>query len=241
MEPTRLRPVNPAKGFTVVEMIVVVGIITVILAVVIAGQSTFNRSLLLTDIAYTVAFSVREAQALGLSSRSVGGFQNAAYGLHFARASTTSYILFADTFPAPGASISALCPGRGGGEVEEQKPGNCVFTRNAAVTPPVNEEVKSYALNNRFRISRLCGWEGSARYCSTESENRLNTLNITYLRPNTQSTIYGRLSNPTSDKSFSDTSIYIASPDGTERCVHISKVGLVSVLQEGESTFCPTL
>ena len=80
------------RGFTLVEMLVVLAIIIMITAIVINGQSTYNRSILLTDTVYTVAYSIRQAQSLGLASRgtTVGAsiVSNAGYGVRFAGSSS---------------------------------------------------------------------------------------------------------------------------------------------------------
>lgn len=226
--------IKPLRGFTLVEMIVVLAIVIIITTIALLGQSSFNRSMVLTDTAYTIAFSIREAQALGISSRTFGGTQDAGYGLRFTDGSPTSYKLFADTYPqAPGdTQFTALCPGHPNvaSTNPEAKPGDCIQTLESEV-------VRTYSLNNGFYISRFCGRRsnGSQR-CNGPA---MDSLNIVYLRPNTESVITAVNGNVRT--ALVDATIRISSPDGQiERCIYISKVGQVSVLQEGESaTECP--
>lgn len=218
------------RGFTIMEMVVVLAIITVISSIALLGQSTFNRSMILTNTAYTVAFSVREAQFLGISSRVFNGVQNAGYGIRFLNDSAHSYALFADTHPAAAGNVQSaeLCPGHAVGSGPEAKPGDCIQTQ-------ASEIVRTYNLNNGFFIKQFCGTEtsGGTLRCS----GYLSALNIVYLRPNTQSIITGvRQGNRIS---LSDATIRIASPDGfTERCIYVSKAGQVTVSVKGSSS-CP--
>ncbi len=223
---------KPVRGFTLVEMIVVLAIIIIITTIALLGQSSFNRSMVLTDTAYTIAFSVREAQALGISSRAFAGTQDAGYGVHFANQSPSSYKLFADTYPAaPGdTQYTAICPGHPNVPATnpEAKPGDCIQTLESEV-------VRTYSLNNGFRISGFCGRQSNGvQLCN----GALDALDIIYLRPNTQSVITGVNGNIRT--ALQDATIRISSPDGTtERCIYVSKVGQVSVVQEGEAE-CPT-
>lgn len=209
------------RGFTLVEMLVVLAIIVIVTTIAINGQSSFNKSLLLTDTAYTMAFSIREAQSLGLSSRLFGTVQNAGYGIYVSRTTPTSYIFYADTNPvSPGTSLGGICPGHTVTSGPDAKPGNCLFD-------VVGEQVRSYTLNRGFTISRFCGYDPSiaAERCSTTN---LDSMSIEYLRPDTQSIITG-VRNGTPIELTSAT-LYLASPDGTtERCVSVSKVGQVAV------------
>lgn len=214
------------RGFTVVEMLVALGIVVIIMAIVISGQGSFNRSLVLTDTAYTVAFSVRQAQSLGLSSRKFGSTQNAAYGVHLVSGTKTSYILFADSLPAsPGDSQSGNCPGHTATIGLDAKPGNCVYDSTA-------ERVTTYNIGQGFTISSFCGVDAlNATRCSG---GYLDSLDITFMRPNTQATIIGVRAGAIIP--LSSAQIYLSSPDGTQsRCVGITKVGQVAV---GTST-CP--
>lgn len=226
---------TPVRGFTLVEMIVVLAIIVIITTIALLGQSSFNRSMVLTDTAYTIAFSVREAQALGISSRAFAGTPDAGYGLHFANLSPTTYKLFADTNPpSPGdTQYPGICPGHPDVPKTnpEAKPGDCIQTVESEV-------VRTYSLNNGFRISGFCGRLPNGNGNKLCNGSSMDALNIVYLRPNTQSVITGV--NGSTRTALEDATIRLSSPDGTvERCIYVSKVGQVSVVQEGEPE-CPT-
>ncbi len=212
------------------EMVVVLAIIVIITTIALMGQSSFNRSLVLTDTAYTIAFSVREAQSFGLSSRIFQGTQNAGYGLHFTNGVNTSYKLFADVSPVASGNIqdSTVCPGHTVSSGPEAKPGDCMQTA-------ASEVVRTYTINNGFTIQSFCGTQtsGGTQRCN----GYLDALDIVYLRPNTQSIITGVRSG--TRIALSDATIRVSSPDGSkQRCNYISKVVQVSVFRTGESN-CP--
>jgi prepilin-type N-terminal cleavage/methylation domain-containing protein len=221
----RSRPAPPLKGFTIVEMLVSVGIILIITSVVLLGQNSFNRNLVLVDTTYTIASTVRQAQSLGLASRKFGSTQNSGYGVHFYTAANgISYLLFADTLPSTGTSRAGKCPGRSGTGLEA-KSGNCTYDS-------APEQVTSHTLNRGFKIANFCGVElpaaGGARRCSASGVNPLSDMDISFLRPSTQTTILGVSSGTIVEMVSAD--IHITSPDGAyERCVNVSKVGQVSV------------
>lgn len=198
-------------------MLIVLAIIVLITAVALVSQQSFNRSLLLTDTAYTIALSVRQMQTFGLSGQraSVGAPSDAAYGAYFTRSS--SYTLFADTSPAaPGSQLSGKCPGHTVTTAPESRPGNCIYTQGADTV------VQTYRLERGFTISQLCGRpaSGGSVNCS------LTSLNVTFLRPNTESIMIG----DPSQVELSSASIKLDSPDGgASRLVCITKVGQVSV------------
>lgn len=207
---------NPTRGFTLVEMLVSLGIIVIITSVVLLGQSSFNKSIVLTDTAYTVAFTLREAQSLGLSSRKFGSTQNAGYGVHFAVANKKSYSLFADTL---GTAQQSICPGHSVLSGPEAKPGNCLYDSIA-------EQVTAYTINKGFTIASFCGVDtGGTTRCSGSN---LDTMDITFLRPSTQASITGTRAGALVE--LVSASIHLASPDGSqERCVKVTRVGQIAV------------
>lgn len=221
--PILLKP----KGFTLVEMLVVIAIITILTAVVINGQTGFNKSLTITDSAYTVALSLREAQTFGLSSRTFGGSSNAGYGAHFTSAANKGYLLFADI---QNGSQPAWCPATHTGQVDD-KPGNCLYDSST-------ETVQTFSFGRGFYISKLCGHDfqqpGVLR-CSTDAINPLTSVDTVFIRPNTDSIITGTATGIGSIQ-LVDASIVISEPTGVgSRVICLSYAGQISVA----STVCP--
>ncbi len=215
------------RGFTLVEMLVVLSIVLVLSTIMITGQSTFNRSLLLSDTAYTIAFSIREAQTLGLSSRVFSSVQNAGYGIRFDAYTPSSYIQFSDIYPAsPGNSQSGICPGHAGiAGSPDARPGNCIYDPYYPPTVTVDELVRTYTLNRGFYVSAFCGTSAQGQKCSTTD---FDTLDIVFMRPSTNAVIIGKRSSTLTQ--LSDAYIRLKSPDGlSERCIFVTKVGQVAV------------
>lgn len=88
-----------SRGFTLVELVVVVAVVTIITGFLLFNQNKFNSSTLMRSLAYSVGLSIRQAQLYGVSVRGFGSgsspsFANG-YGVYFSNAST--FTLFADT------------------------------------------------------------------------------------------------------------------------------------------------
>jgi prepilin-type N-terminal cleavage/methylation domain-containing protein len=83
------------KGFTLVELMVSVAIFVIISSVILARHSQFSGTILIKNLAYDIALSIRKAQVFGLSIREYKGKFDSGYGVHFN--SDSSYIFFSDT------------------------------------------------------------------------------------------------------------------------------------------------
>lgn len=86
-------------GFTLIEMVVVLTIFSFIAITLFVKNSEFSSKVLLTNLAYEVALSIRQAQVYGLSARELnpGSNQfNIGYGVNFNANTQTNYIFFAD-------------------------------------------------------------------------------------------------------------------------------------------------
>jgi prepilin-type N-terminal cleavage/methylation domain-containing protein len=144
------------KGFTLMELITVVGIFAIITTVVMIKFSTFNNKILTTNLAYDIALSIREAQTFGVNVR---GFDTGntvvfdyAYGVHFNESSDTTYTFFIDLN------------------------GNGKFESN-------NETVDVFTLRGGHRIERLCRTTGASVTSCSDTTPSFNDLYITFKRP----------------------------------------------------------
>jgi len=100
------------KGFTLLEMLVVLGIFAVMTSITVFNYTKFRTETILTNMAYEVALSIREAQIYGVSVRSPNGQSSTSdfqypYGVNFVEDSNT-YYLFVDSQNIDGVTD---CPG----------------------------------------------------------------------------------------------------------------------------------
>ena len=110
------------KGFTVLELLVVVTIMAIITSIVLFNNRDLNSSILVSNTAYEMNLLIREAQAYGLGVRGTGDTANAfsyAQGVYFDLSTPDKVILFSD------------------------KDGNGTFTANS------NEEIQVYMLDSK--------------------------------------------------------------------------------------------
>lgn len=215
-------------------MLVVLSIIAIVTTIALTGQSTFNRSILLTDTAYSVALSLREMQSLGLSSRRYAGVQDAGYGAYFSALPQTSYLLYADVTDADPANVASFSTCQVGASLPtghpEKKPGDCIYTAGSDAT------IQTYRLGRGVTVSRMCGREGGVMRCSTDSSSPLTALTITFTRSSTDTAFLAQKQGQVGWVALSDAHIYLKSPDGPEeRAICLTSVGQISV----SYTTCP--
>lgn len=88
------------KGFTILELMITVFIFAVMTGLLLAKYGKFNQSLLLTNLAYDVALTIRTAQSYGLNVKSASATSNLfdyPYGVSFdINTQSTSFIFFSD-------------------------------------------------------------------------------------------------------------------------------------------------
>lgn len=215
-------------------MLVVLSIIAIITTIALVGQSTFNRSILLTDTAYSMALSLREMQSLGLSSRRYAGVQDAGYGAYFGTPPQSSYLLYADTVDADPVNVALFTGCQVGSSLAsgnpEKKPGDCIYTAGS------DQIVQTYRFDRGFTVSRFCGREGGTLRCSdtADTTQQLTSLVVTFVRSTTDTAFLAQKNGAW--VALSDARIYIKSADSSdERLVCLTQVGQVSV----SNTTCP--
>jgi len=195
------------KGFTLIELIVSMAIMAVITSVALVQQNQFNQTLALTNLAYEVGLSIRQAQVFGISVREfeattrVGAAEGFLYGVNFDErvGDKTEYVLYADL------------------------DGNEAFSGDTEI-------VETTTITRGNYIERFCGITGSTATCSTgdDGTGTLKNLSIQFRRPNPDAVIVG--STGTTTSLYESALIVLHSEGGNaERCVRVRPTGQVSI------------
>ncbi len=170
------------KGFTLVELLVTITIFVILTGVVLFSQNRFNSTIFLTNLAYDVALTVRQAQTYGVNIKNFVTFSESnftdnfiPYGVHFETSSPTSFILFAD-LDATTQNNKVISDGIFDGRNETLiDPSTCDINDGC---------VKRFTIQRGNRIKQLCvsdvgGDEDINWSCSSSS-----VLDIVFVRPN---------------------------------------------------------
>lgn len=151
------------KGFSLPELIIVIGIFIIISTIAMFNQGKLSSSVLLTNMAYEVGLAIREAQTYGIGVRSEDAGTNftGQYGAYFDTSTETTkrqVIVFAD------GSVPGL-------------------DANFVYDP--GEEKYIYEFENRRgnRISALCVGDLGGTACQN-GVNSENSLSVLFKRPN---------------------------------------------------------
>jgi len=211
---------NGSRGFTVIELMVVVAIMMVLTTVFLFRQQKFDSSTLLRSLGYSIALTVRQAQIYGSSIREnspgafAAGSAAGAYGVYFS--GTTSYILFADA------------------------------NNNGLYTSGGTEDTKVFVLNTKYSVKTFCGLRGSTMDCATTCPSTLPTgittciagaitnLTILFKRPNPDacfaSSAYPNACIVGGTQVYASGYVQIIGSDGvTTRSINATQTGAISV------------
>lgn len=236
---------NTHRGFTLVELLVTIGIFVFMSALILSRYNSYNSGTLLTNAAYDVALAVKEAQTYGIgvkNSESESNQFSTGYGLFFATDSgdashspnTDSFVLFADKFDSFGKS-DHVCNKTGGG---------VATSISECVNGP--EFIKKYSLKNTIKIDKICGvlsedvWptgttDTRREDCNTVqpySANLIRTVSLVFTRPNPDATISAMTDVGITGVTYKGARIYLKSlvgPDG--EIAELARNGQLSVRQ----------
>lgn len=161
-----------SKGFTIIELLIVLAIISTITTVALSSQSSFNKTLILANTAYDIALTIRSAESFGLGSRAFGGVASPGYGIHLQKGTTDSFIFFADTSPAINSSCTR----------PDCKPGDQLYSSADTL-------VQTYRLGNGMSVSDFCVSGAGGVSCASSNGAGLSSLDIVFARPNPDASI----------------------------------------------------
>ncbi|OHA92878.1 MAG: hypothetical protein A3H52_01020 [Candidatus Zambryskibacteria bacterium RIFCSPLOWO2_02_FULL_39_26] len=191
--------INFSKGFSLVELIIVIAITTVLLGVITYSYRTANNNLALSSAAQEVAIAIRQAQTYAISVKEYApnsGQFDYAYGIFFSPSFNPNYIIFAD------------------------KDVDGVFSLGDGCGTVSTECVELFTLRNNVNITGVCN--ASTCYSSGSRD-----LTVIFKRPNPNATLRlyasGIVTNPSTGK------IVLTSPQGTTVAVTIQSTGQVLV------------
>ncbi len=150
------------EGFSLVELLVAIGIMGLISAVTLAQYFSAERKFAHETITEEIVLGIREAQVYGLGSREAApGDFDIPYGIAFSTAAPRTFILFRDS---------------NGDDQYSDGFGSCAVSGECVQRTVFND--------NRYRINALC------TTAQTES-CILSELHLTYRRPSPHARIAG--------------------------------------------------
>jgi len=198
------------KGFSLVELIVSLGIVAVILSLVLSNQSKYTDGTALTGLADDIGLQLSQAQIYGISVRefSPGTSEfEIAYGMEFnltSSGSKSSYIYFAD---------------RGAGNYVYDSGWSCP-------TDSGSECISKTEITRGNTVSSLCAIPNSGpAFCE------IGRLDITFLRPLPEANFifYDLNGSYLSLSNIKGAKIVVSSPSGATRTVSVYSSGQISV------------
>ncbi len=207
------------RGFTLIEGLVVIGIVVLISSQIIVTQRGYGAQARLRAILEDVATSVRQTQvyATSVHMEQNNGFRSL-YGLHFTTSNNRNgfYTLFSE--PIPNETPNQLgCPSSA---VDPKNTNlNCVYDANA------NEAVTNgtYQLPSNYKISKICTARRLTGQCTSRS-----SINLVYVRPFYETRFFYRSNSHQSNISYTD--IQIEGPDKETGTVRVLAGGYAYVL-----------
>lgn len=179
----------------------VTAIFVIISGVVLASHSRFGGQVVLENMAYDVALSIRHAQLYGIAVRRFGADNfSVAYGMHFA--APTTYQLYADSLEGNGMY-------------------DCPDPLNQATC----ELVESTTIVGGHRVSALCVRPtGSAVFVCDKTQ-----LDVVFKRPEPDAYIRASTSGVPDGVLYEAAQIILTSPRGQSRAAVVEHTGQISV------------
>ncbi|HUD04165.1 MAG TPA: prepilin-type N-terminal cleavage/methylation domain-containing protein [Candidatus Paceibacterota bacterium] len=201
------------RGFTLIELLVVISIFIIITSIAVFSNSQFNSSVILSNLAYEVALSVREAQNYGISVHSASsgcsneGCLNSSYGVDFNTNNNMQYILFNNL-----GSIGSN--------------GLYTYANYTYISGPSTNAVTTFSLGHGFTIR-------SVNYSSDDTHwtSLINQpLDISFVRPNPNAIFY---INGSQSLSTEEAEICIQDPTESHfRGIIVGSTGQISVVND---------
>ncbi len=204
-----------STGFTLIELLVTLSIFAVTTGIVMTSQGKFDNTVLLTNTAYDIAISIRQAQTYGVNSKEGTTKKFNPYGIVFNTAlDNKRFNLFEDLSVPLDFKYSN----------NEVPPQNVDFSCQDIET----ECADTYKLKRGNFIKSICAGDNDAD-CDAHLISG-ESLNISFKRPDPEAIILvGDLPYSNSSNRRSYAKIVISSAEGATRSIVVTKVGQIYV------------
>lgn len=209
------KKINSKSGFTLIELLVAIVIFVITTGIVIFSQNKFDNGILLDNLAYDIAITVRQAQSFGVNVKeSSGGSSNVAfppYGVFFdLNQSNKNFILFSDPVIDPNTGEADL-----------------KYTGDPSCPANDSECIQKYSIKRGSYIKSLCSVDTSGNCVQTDQ------LTILFKRPNPDALIYNNQDERIVNNAKLQAKITVSSADGlATKDIVVTNVGQIYVAQQ---------
>ncbi|MDP3763111.1 MAG: type II secretion system protein [bacterium] len=200
------------QGFTIIELLVSIGIVAVILTVVISNQSVYTDNIALTNLADDIGLTISQTQAYGIGVKELSPGSsnfNASFGVTLSllgSGSNSAYLSFAD---------------RNGNEVYDGD-WSCPIGG-------VSECLRKIMISRGNYIDELCRIRNNP---NNPYQCNIGRIDISFTRPSLEARIkfFNQGGNPIDDDpDFIGARVSVRSPGGAGRSILIYYTGQISV------------
>ena len=197
------------KGFSIIELMIAVGIFVILTSIAFIGYADFNNDMTMTNQAYELLLHVRQAQVYGIAVRGdttgADGQFDASYGVH-ARVGSEVVPIFRDT--------------DGDGTRDDS---------DSSVEPLL--EVLTFARG--VKVCAVCAITSGSNI-NAGCDSSYEDLYVTFRRPDPDARIAVNEVPFESGPSYSMARVVVQAPNGRERYVDVTLTGQVSVSALGD-------
>ncbi|MBP6904615.1 MAG: prepilin-type N-terminal cleavage/methylation domain-containing protein [Candidatus Pacebacteria bacterium] len=220
------------SGVTMIEMLVVVGIIAFVSSVMIFNYSDFSTNVSLRNLSQEVALSIRKAQTYATSVRPIEGLDGltsrafGSYGISFSLRSAPStdpkvpseknFVLFVD--------IPEVLGDRGAGTYGQESTGE------PCGNPQTHESecIETFSITTADKVVGICS-DSTGEYTAEYDCPPKGGVDITFTRPNPDARIMYFNNGSNSWELSSYAKIVFESAKGLRRSVTVWNTGQISV------------
>lgn len=220
----KVKSLPRGKGFTIIELLVVIFIFALISGLVIFNYKGFRSDVSIENLAQDIALSIRRAQVYSVSTKSADTIVNdifPSYGIHFEIPGTIAitgtakdFIFFADA-PPPGLPVAD-------GQYNQSNTNSSSCGKVFQSTTAQDECMEIIKITSADKIVEICA-DG---VCSDEKKNP--SVDIVFKRPDTEARFcFTDINNVCTNPS--NVTIKIESASKTQRSIEVWSTGQINV------------